>query len=97
MLIHSAESAVVQAAVRICLHAGCRVITTEHVQQSRVHVVSCSGLESQVLALTAGQGVDVALTGQHNQAVARCVAQHGRLLDITLPQFTNNTNLGECS
>ena len=108
VLIHSAESTVGRAALSICLHKGCKIIaivqsnenhenTLRHLKD--VHVINNSSVESHVLALTGGEGVDVALssleTNQHNQVLASCLHEDGRFLDISLPDSNPRKNLGK--
>ncbi|KAJ9597742.1 hypothetical protein L9F63_011350 [Diploptera punctata] len=92
VLIHCADSAVTFAAAAVCLHRGCRVITTKQINQPNIHVVSITNMHTDVLSLTGGRGVDILLTSKHTPSLVQCVTQHGCILDIGPTQL--NTNLG---
>jgi fatty acid synthase len=111
VLIHAGGSAVGQAAIAICLHTGCNVITTvpneeeykrvkslfQHLSGS--HIMDYSGMEDQVLAITGGHGVDVIFntlqSSKWYQALINCLARDGRFLDLALPSLSKNKALGE--
>ena len=55
--------------------------------------------ERHVLKATHGRGVDVvlnSLAADKLQASLRCLAQHGRFLEIGKVDLSNNSALGEC-
>jgi fatty acid synthase len=111
VLIHTGASAVGQAAIAMCLHTGCNVITTvlnekeyrsvkslfKHL--SGLHVMQYSDMEDQVLALTGGCGVDVIFNTLHSSdwchSLLHCLTRDGRFLDLAVPSFSKNKALGE--
>ncbi|PSN36092.1 hypothetical protein C0J52_13099 [Blattella germanica] len=113
VLIHNATSAVGQAAITICQQKGCNIIATvcnDHERNtfrnifhnfSQVHLVYSGCMETQVMAITKGRGVDVALnsleTNQQNKALLHCLKDDGRFLDLALPQLNKSMNLGRSS
>uniref|UniRef100_UPI00358E27BA fatty acid synthase isoform X2 n=1 Tax=Myxine glutinosa TaxID=7769 RepID=UPI00358E27BA len=111
VLIHSGSGGVGQAAIRIALSRGCRVLITVGSMEKREFLKKrfpalsddCfansrdTTFEDHVLCSTNGRGVDIVLNSlaeEKLQASLRCLARHGRFLEIGKYDLSNNAPLG---
>ncbi|KAI1279514.1 Fatty acid synthase [Halotydeus destructor] len=98
VLIHSGAGGVGQAAITVCQRAGCNVFTTCGSEEKRNFLMSEFNLkpsqiahsrdlsfEEHILRQTEGRGVDVILNSLSEsklRATIRCLAEHGRFVEI---------------
>jgi acyl transferase domain-containing protein/NADPH:quinone reductase-like Zn-dependent oxidoreductase/surfactin synthase thioesterase subunit/NADP-dependent 3-hydroxy acid dehydrogenase YdfG len=107
VLIHSAAGGVGGAAIRLAQRAGAKVIATAGTNDKRVyvsrlgveHVFDSRSLDfyNQVLAVTAGRGVDIvlnSLTGRFITQSLKCLAPFGRFVELGKADIYRNSKLG---
>jgi amino acid adenylation domain-containing protein len=107
VLIHSASGGVGLAALQLARRAGAEVFATAGTTEKRAyleslgvrHVMDSRSLAfaDQVMALTAGRGVDVILNSLPGEAIPRGLAilsDHGRFLEIGKRDIYQNARVG---
>jgi NADPH:quinone reductase-like Zn-dependent oxidoreductase/acyl carrier protein/NADP-dependent 3-hydroxy acid dehydrogenase YdfG len=107
VLIHGGAGAVGIAAIQLARHLGAEVYATAGTEEKRdfVHLLGADrvfdsrslAFADEILALTAGEGVDVILNSLAGEAInrnLRALKPFGRFLELGKRDFVENTHIG---